>query len=134
MQLARQTRNEPYMHEASHADLKLKILQLEEALERCERRGLANMFCGAAIHEVNNPLEAITNLVYLTKSQKNDPALVSQNMDVVEQQLALLSKITSQALAFHRIQVEALPCDLIAIAESALQLHAEKIARRGVKG
>ena len=133
MHLAHQPRNETYMHEANHTELKQKVLQLEEALERCERRALANSFCGAAIHEVNNPLEAITNLVYLTRRQKNDPALVSQNMQVVEQQLAILGKITSQALAFHRAQVEAQDCDLIAIAESALQLHAERIARRGVK-
>jgi len=133
MRLARQTRNETSMHEASQTDLKQRVLQLEKALERCERRALANSFCGAAIHEVNNPLEAITNLVYLTRSQKNDPVLVSQNMEVVEQQLAILSKITSQALAFHRTQAEAQPCDLISIAESCLQLHAEKIARRGVR-
>lgn len=93
----------------------------------------ANSFCGATIHEVNNPLEAITNLVYLTRSQKNDPALVSQNVEVVEQQLAILSKITSQALAFHRTQAEAQPCDLIAIAELALQLHAGRIERRRVR-
>jgi hypothetical protein len=85
MRLVSQTRNETSMHEANPTDLKQRVLQLEEALEQCERRALANSFCGAAIHEVNNPLEAITNLVYLTRSQKNDPALVSQNMEVVEQ-------------------------------------------------
>ena len=32
------------------------------------------------MHEVNNPLEAITNLVYLTKVQKDSPQQVLENM------------------------------------------------------
>jgi hypothetical protein len=75
-----------------------KLRQLEAALERCERFGLANRYVSAIIHEVNNPLEAITTLVYLTKTQKENPALVDENMETIEQQLALLSKVTSQAL------------------------------------
>jgi signal transduction histidine kinase len=106
-----------------------KLRQLEAALERCERFGLANRYVSAIIHEVNNPLEAITNLVYLTKTQKENPALVAENMETIEQQLALLSKVTSQALAFHRKELEPKEWDLVAIAESALKLHAAKIAR-----
>lgn len=84
------------------------------------------------MHEVNNPLEAITNLVYLTKTQKNDPAVVLQNMGIIEQQLAILSQVTGQALTFHRAQAEARDWDLAEVAESALKLHTEKIARHGI--
>lgn len=106
-----------------------KLHQLEAALERCERFGLANRYVSAIMHEVNNPLEAITNLVYIAKTQKDNSALVAETMETIEQQLALLSKVTSQALAFHRKEVEAKEWDLVAIAESALKLHAAKIAR-----
>lgn len=106
-----------------------KLRQLEAALERCERFGLANRYISAIMHEVNNPLEAITNLVYITKNHKDNPTVVAENMETIEQQLALLSKVTSQALAFHRKEVEAKEWDLVAIAESALKLHAAKIAR-----
>jgi hypothetical protein len=36
------------------------------------------------------------------KTQKDNSALVAENMETIEQQLALLSRVTSQALAFHR--------------------------------
>lgn len=120
------------MHQASQWDLKQRLSQLEHALERCERMAVASRYAGAIMHEVNNPLEAIMNLVYLTKARKNDPTVVFGNMEIVEQQLATLSKVTSQALAFHRPQDEAKDWDLAAIAESALKLHAEKIARHGI--
>lgn len=106
-----------------------KLRQLEAALERCERFGLANRYVSAIMHEVNNPLEAITNLVYISKTQKHNAALVAENMETIEEQLAVLRKVTSQALAFHRKEVEAKEWDLVAIAESALKLHAAKIAR-----
>jgi signal transduction histidine kinase len=113
----------------SHQPDAQKLRQLETALEECEKFGLANRYVSAIMHEVNNPLEAITNLVYITKTHRDDPAIVAENMETIEQQLAVLSKVTSQALAFHRKEVEAKEWDLVAIAESALKLHAAKIAR-----
>ena len=120
------------MYKASQTDLKQRLRQVEETLEQCQRMALASRFAGAVMHEVNNPLEAITNLVYITKTHKDDSALVSENMGIIEQQLAILSKVTSQALTFHRTQAEAQDWDLVAIAESALKLHADKITRHGV--
>jgi signal transduction histidine kinase len=118
------------VHEHDQTDAQ-KLQQLEAALERCESHGLANRYASAIMHEVNNPLEAITNLVYLTKTNKDKPAVVAENMETIEQQLTLLSKVTSQALAFHRKEVGPKEWDLVAIAESALKLHAAGIARRG---
>lgn len=114
-------------------DLRERLRQAEDALERSERLAVASRYAGAVMHEVNNPLEAITNLVYLTKLQKNDPEQVLQNMLVIEEQLQTLGRVTSQALTFHREQPEARDTDLVQIAESALKLHANKLARQGVR-
>ena len=108
-----------------------KVQQLEAALERCERFGLANRYASAIMHEVNNPLEAIANLVYLTKVQSHNPVVVAQNMETVEQQLAVLIRVTSQALAFHRKENDSREWDLAEIATSAIKLHAGKINSRG---
>jgi signal transduction histidine kinase len=124
------SRGESVLPEPDQSDAQ-RVRQLEAALERCERHGLANRYASAIMHEVNNPLEAITNLVYLTKTNKDNPAVVAENMETVEQQLALLGKVTSPALAFHRKEGEPKEWDLVEIAESALKLHAVKIARQG---
>ena len=49
--------------------LKQRLNQCEHALHRCERLAVASPCAGAVMHEVNNPLAAITNLVFLTKLQ-----------------------------------------------------------------
>jgi signal transduction histidine kinase len=104
----------------------------ERALEKSERLAVASRYAGAIMHEVNNPLEAITNLVYLTKTQKEDSAQVLDNMLVIEEQLQILGKVTRQALTFHREHTDARECDLVEIAESALKLHADKLHRHGI--
>jgi signal transduction histidine kinase len=121
------------MQKASQTDLEERLHRVEDALERSEKMALASRYAGAIMHEVNNPLEAITNLVYLTKIRPGDHAFVSKNMDVIEQQLMILSKVTGQALTFHRAHAEVKDWDLVAIADSALKLHAERLARHGVK-
>ena len=62
----------------SLAQLKARLEVAEQALERSERLAVANRYAGAIMHEVNNPLEAITNLVYLTKREKTIPPRFSR--------------------------------------------------------
>jgi len=108
--------------------LRRRLNQCEEALQRCERLAVASRYAGAVMHEVNNPLAAITNLVFLTKLQADNPALVLENMDVIETQLVTLGRVTGRVLAFHREQAEATDSDLIEIVESALRLHSERLS------
>ena len=121
------------MEEANKQTLRERLNQAEAALERSERLAVASRYAAAIMHEVNNPLEAITNLVYLTKIQKNSPHQVLENMLVIEEQLKMLGRVTSKALTFHREHPEAKEFDLVDIAESALRLHAEKLARHQIR-
>lgn len=119
--------------EESIAQLKAQLEQTQRALERSERLAVASRYAGAILHEVNNPLEAITNLVYITKAGKDDPALVFENMTVIEDQLKTLGRITRQALTFHRELAQAAEHDLIEIAEAALRLHRDKLNRHRIQ-
>jgi signal transduction histidine kinase len=121
------------MEKANKQTLRERLNQAEAALERCERLAIASRYAAAIMHEVNNPLEAITNLVYLTKTQRNSPQQVLENMLVIEEQLKTLGRVTSKALTFHREHLEAEEFDLVDIAESALRLHAEKLTRHQIR-
>ena len=52
-------------------------------------------------HEINNPLEAVTNLVYLAKGSaaSND---VQEYLNAIEEELNRISLITKQTLGFYR--------------------------------
>jgi signal transduction histidine kinase len=82
---------------------------------------------------VNNPLEALTNLVYLTKQEAHDPDYVRRNMLVAETQLDRLGEIARKTLSFYREQSEAKEFDLVEIAESALRIHAHRLSAGSVE-
>jgi signal transduction histidine kinase len=105
----------------------------EESLCKSERLAIAGRFAGAIVHEVNNPLEALANLVYLTQQEANRPDNVRKNMQVAETQLNRLAEITRKTLSFYREQSEAKEFDLVEIAESALRIHSHRIAAGSIE-
>src|SRR3954470_23594081 len=92
--------------DANTKELSARLHAAEAALQLSERRGTASRYAGAIIHEVNNPLEALTNLVYLTKAASTNPAKVRSLMELAEEQLHNLGEITRRALCFYRDQPE----------------------------
>jgi signal transduction histidine kinase len=103
----------------------LKVAQ--ESLQRYEKLAVAGRYAGAVMHEVNNPLEAIGNLVFLAKNAADDPDQVRKHMQVVESQLARLGDITRKSLSFYRDGAEPKAFDLVAIAEAAIRLHLQEL-------
>ena len=110
------------------SDTARTLERAEAALRKCERLVIANRYAGAIMHEVNNPLAAITNLVYLTMLQADDPYAVRENLALVDEQLRSLAKVTGQVLAFQRDQASPRKFDLIDLIESALKLHRHKVS------
>lgn len=119
--------------EATIAQLSSRLQKAEAALQRSEHLVVASRYAGAIMHEVNNPLEALTNLVYLTKTSPNDPVLVVDNMNVAEGQLLLLGEIARKTLTFYKVQSEVKDFDLVEIMEAALKSHSLRTDRQGVE-
>jgi len=114
------------------AELKERLVRTEESLRQSERLAIAGRYAGAVMHEVNNPLEALNNLVYLTRRAPHDQEQIGRNMRVAEAQLERLGEITRKTLSFYREQGEAKDLDLVEIAESALRIHAHRFSANSV--
>jgi signal transduction histidine kinase len=112
----------------TNEQLRERLRLAEESLQKSERLAIAGRYAGAVLHEVNNPLEALSSLVYLTKHEAHNPENVRKNMLVAETQLDRLGEITRKTLSFYREQHEAKDFDLVEIAESALRIHAHRLS------
>lgn len=109
-----------------------QLRQVQEALQRSERLVLAGRFSGAVMHEINNPLEAITNLVYLAKLEAHDPERVKCYAQQAEEQLALVRKVARQTLSFYREQATPQQVDLVELVEFALRIHTHHLLEKQV--
>lgn len=74
----------------------------EEALLISERLAATGRMAHTIAHEINNPLEAITNLLFLLQSSLEKPEIASQFLAAANSELVRVSRISRQILAFNR--------------------------------
>ena len=96
----------------------------EEALRRNERLATAGRLTAAIAHEIKNPLEALTNLVYLSR---RDAAGRDEYLRLAEQEIGRLDSIAQQALGFVREEAAPERLDAGKILEEVVQLYLRKL-------
>jgi signal transduction histidine kinase len=116
----------------SFEDLGQKLKACEENLRRHHQLALAGRLVGATMHEVNNRLEALTNLIYLARTSAEFPKRSSEYLDDADIQIRSLGEITSRSLSFIRLDAQAREIDLVDLATSALRLHNHQISKKRI--
>ncbi len=114
---------------ATQQDVWLKI---EATLCESECRAIAGQYSAAVMHEINNPLEAISNLAYLVGLEAADCEKVRAYAALLETELAEVVRIARQTLSFHKPSDARMPVDLVVVTESALRVHQGKIAAKQI--
>lgn len=74
----------------------------EMALLQSEKLAAVGRLASSISHEINNPLEAVTNLLYLAVSNDHLPEDVRKYLETAQEELARVAQIATQALRFHR--------------------------------
>jgi PAS domain S-box-containing protein len=76
--------------------------ELEEALRRSERLATTGRMVATIAHELNNPLDALTNVMHLLKKSPSLDADASELVDLADREVRRLSNLSRQTLAPHR--------------------------------
>lgn len=105
--------------------------QAQEALRKSEKLAVAGRLAASIAHEINNPLESVTNLLFLMRNA--DPASRADYLAQAEQELTRVTEITKHTLHFYREPARPGPVDVAAVLESVLTLYHPKIASAGVQ-
>ena len=92
----------------------------EEALRSSEKLAATGRLAATIAHEINNPLEAVTNFIYLAKTSDGISPNVQDYLEIADQELGRVSHIARQTLGFYRdtsgptlIRVEDLVGDVV---------------------
>jgi two-component system CheB/CheR fusion protein len=103
----------------------------EAALIRTENLAVTGRLAATMAHEINNPLEAMTNVVYLLGQSVTD-AGSREYVDIIEKQLQTISHITSQTLKFHRENVRPSEFELAGLIAELAEFYQLKARQHGV--
>lgn len=103
----------------------------DEALRNTEKLAVAGRLAATMAHEVNNPLEALNNLLFLVENSGTlEEAQSFAHLAV--QELDRISEIVQHTLRFHRAPVMPAYTDVAELATSALALFRGKLRERHV--
>ncbi|HEX4155637.1 MAG TPA: PAS domain S-box protein [Acidobacteriaceae bacterium] len=92
-----------------------------EALVQAEKLAATGRLAASIAHEINNPLEAVMNLLFLLREAKDGDDRASY-LSLAEQEIKRVSEIATQTLRFYRDPAGPTACDLKMLAESVLTL------------
>jgi PAS domain S-box-containing protein len=104
----------------------------QELLRKTEKLAAAARLSATVAHEINNPLEAVANLVYLAKLSPGVSPEAVQHLSLAEEELERVAHLTRQTLGFYRESNEPERVDLPALIESVLRLYNNKLEAKSI--
>ena len=102
-------------------------LRAEDALRETERLASMGRVAGIIAHEINNPLESITNTFYLLRNHPSLNEEARHYAQLGEEELSRVSHITRQTLGFYRESKDPVEVSLSRVLDDILELQARRL-------
>jgi PAS domain S-box-containing protein len=102
----------------------------EEAVRRSEKLATAGRLAASIAHEINNPLEAVVNLLYLAR---HDSSHLGDYLTMAEQEVGRVAQLAQQTLGFVRDSNSPGQVDPATIMDETLQLYSRKLEGRHIQ-
>ncbi len=106
--------------------------RIEQALLRAEKIAATGRMAATIAHEINNPLEAVMNLMYLLRPMIADPAGISY-FESVETELGRVAHIAKQTLGYYREHAAASSASIGEIVLHAITIYGPRCTAAGIE-
>ncbi|HXC94374.1 MAG TPA: PAS domain S-box protein [Edaphobacter sp.] len=105
----------------------------EAALIQSEKLAAVGRLASTISHEINNPLEAITNLLYLVGLSNDLSESVRNYVQVAQAELSRVCQIATQTLRFHRQAVNATQVTASELVSAVLNLYQARLSNANIQ-
>lgn len=109
---------------------KLEQLQMERRMLEMEKFAATGKLAGTIAHEINNPMEAIKNAIYLLKNRVDPPA--QPIYEALKSETDRVTRIVRQMLGLYRNAGQLSAFDVNNVVEDTLTLFARPLAKFGI--
>lgn len=104
----------------------------QDLLRKSEKLSAAARLSATVAHEINNPLEAVGNLIYIARNDPGASADAVRHLELAEQELERVAHITRQTLGFYRESHEPEPIEMPALIDAVLRLFSNKLKAKNI--
>jgi PAS domain S-box-containing protein len=104
----------------------------EAALVRSEKLASVGRMAATMAHEINNPLESVTNALYLISCDDSLQPETRANVDLAERELIRVAHMTRQTLGFYREGTAAAAVNLSELVDELVGLYSRKLASKSI--
>ncbi len=99
----------------------------EEALLRSRQIEAAGRMAASVAHEINNPLEAVGNIIYLLKNVPIPAEEKERYLEVAEAELNRVAALARRTLGFYKEDAQAVPVAVRPMIDSVLDVYRTKL-------
>jgi PAS domain S-box-containing protein len=104
----------------------------EDALRRTEKLAATGRLAASIAHEINNPLEAITNLLYLLRRFCQLDSVALNYVTIAEREVRRMSDITQQTLRFYRQSTLPARATMEELLDAVLNMYSARLGTLGI--
>jgi polar amino acid transport system substrate-binding protein len=105
----------------------------QEALIRSEKLASVGRMAATVAHEINNPLEAVTNCIYVAATNPKLPPEVKEHLETADRELKQISDITRRTLGFYRENAKPSMVDIRTLVGEVLGLYGSKFKSKDIR-
>jgi PAS domain S-box-containing protein len=109
------------------------LKRAESALVQSEKLAAVGRLASSISHEINNPLEAITNLLFLISQSDHLPEDLRIYVHMAQSELSRVSQIATQTLRFHRQTANRTWVSPAELLDAVLNLYHGRLTNSGIR-
>jgi PAS domain S-box-containing protein len=106
--------------------------RMASSLLQAEKIAATGKMAATIAHEINNPLEAVVNLLFLARERAVDPEQLAY-LNTADREIARVSHIARQTLGYYRENASAVSVSLAALAADALLIYKPRCDANGIQ-
>ena len=104
----------------------------QAAMIAAEKIASAGRMAATIAHEINNPLEAVTNLIFLAATDSQISSTTREYLETAQDELRRVSHTARQTLGFYRERVAPSPTEVSALVQDVLDLYNRRLAQKSI--
>lgn len=109
-----------------------KDRQSQAVMRRTDKLATAARLSATVAHEINNPLEAVVNLIYIAKTAPDLPPDLVHQLTLAEHELDRVAHITRQTLGFYRESSAPETIEMPELIDSVLKIYSNKLKTKNI--